>query len=72
MEKIQTFFNNVYTTLFSITKIRKISISDISNLFKKYLKEYDKPLIDHILKYYFNIDAIYDSLDVCSEIDMTN
>jgi len=62
-KKIQTVFNNVYTTLFSITKLRNISISDISNLFTKYLKEYDKPLIDHILKYYFNIDAIYDSLD---------
>jgi len=62
-KKIQTIFNNIYYTLFSITKIRNISINDISNLLTTYLKQYDKPLIDHILKYYFGIDAIYDTVD---------
>ena len=62
-KKIQTVFNNVYHTLFSIDKIRNISISDISKLLLEYFKQYDKSLIDHILKYYFGVDAIYNTID---------
>jgi len=59
-KKIQIVFNDVYNTLFSIDKIRNITITDISNLLLEYLKQYDKPLMDHILKYYFHIDIVYD------------
>ena len=62
-KKIQMVFNDVYNTLFSIEKVRKITITDISNLLLQYLKQYDKPLIDHILKYYFNIDIVYDTVE---------
>ena len=48
---IQTMFDNIYRTLFSIDKTRNITISDISTLVQEYIKTYDKQLIDHILKY---------------------
>jgi hypothetical protein len=63
---IQVMFDDIYKRLFSIQKMREITENDISTLVSEHLEKYDIIHIDHILKFYFGLDLIYQKKEDCN------
>jgi hypothetical protein len=65
---IQVMFDDIYKRLFSIQKMREITEDDISTLVSEYVNKYDITQLDHILKFYFGLDLIYQTKEICINV----